>query len=58
MEKTMVRFDLLMVSREMIMFLVRLIMLYLMKYLLGHLISLVLLSGKIVLPNKVVVRWD
>ena len=56
MEKMMVIFDLLMVSRGVIMFLVRMIMLYLMKYLLDHLLSLVLLVGKIVLSNKVVVR--
>ena len=52
----MVIFDLLMVSRGVIMFLVRMIMLYLMKYLLVLLLSLVLLVGKIVLSNKVVVR--
>ena len=57
MGKMMVIFDLLMVSRGVIMFLVRMIVLYLMKYLLGRLLSLVLLAGKIVLPNKVVVWW-
>ena len=53
----MVIFDLLMVLRGVITFLVRMIMLYLMNYLLGRLLNLVLLADKLVLPNKVVVRW-
>ena len=55
--KMMVIFDLLMVSRGMIMFLVGIIMLYLRKYLLVHLLSLVLLVSNVVLSNMVVVRW-
>ena len=53
----MVIFDLLMVSRGVIMFLVGMIMLYLRKYLLFNLLSLVLLVSKVVLSNMVVVRW-
>ena len=52
----MVKFDLLMVLRGVIIYLVRMIVLYLMEYLLGRLLSLVLLADKIVLPNRVVVR--
>ena len=49
-------FDLLMVSRGVIMFLVWMILLYLRKDLLVHLLKMVLLLGKIVLFNMVVVR--
>ena len=49
-------FDLLMVSRGVIMFLVWMILLYLRKDLLVHLLKLILLVGKIVLSNMVVVR--
>ena len=52
----MVKFDLLMVSMEMIMCLVKMIMLCLMKCLLGHLLSLVLRVSRIVLSNRVSVR--
>ena len=52
----MVKFDLLMVSMEVIMFLVKMIMLYLMKCLLDHLLSLVLRVIRIVLSNRVSVR--
>ena len=55
--KMVVIFDLLMVLRVVIMYLVGMIILYLMKYLLGHSLSLVLLANKFVLPNKVIVRW-
>ena len=55
--KMMMIFDLLMVSRGVIMFPVGMIMLYLRKYLLVHLLSLVLLVSKNVLSNIVVVRW-
>ena len=55
--KMMVIFDLLMVSRGVIMFLVGMIMLYLRKYLLVHLLNLVLLVSKVVLSNMVVVWW-
>ena len=54
--KMMVIFDLLMVSMGVIMFLVGMIMLYLRKYLLVHLLSFVLLVSKVVLSNMVVVR--
>ena len=54
--KMMVIFDLLMVTRGVIMFLVWMIMLYLRKDLLVYLLSLVLLVGKIVLSNVVVIR--
>ena len=54
----MVKFDLSMVSMEVIMFMVKMIMLYLMNYLLGRLLSLVLLVGRIVLSNRVIVRLD
>ena len=53
----MMMFDLLMVSRGVIMFLVGMIRLYLRKNLLVHLLSLVLLVSKTVLSNMVVVRW-
>ena len=54
--KRMAIFDLLMAMRGVIMYLVRMIVLYLMKYLLGRLPNLVILADKVVLPNKVV-RW-
>ena len=47
-----------MVSMEVIVFLVKMIMLYLMNYLLGGLLSLVLFVGRIVLSNRVIVRLD
>ena len=52
----MVKFDLWMVSMEVIVFLVKMIMLYLMKHLLGRLLSLALLVSRIVLSNRVNVR--
>ena len=54
----MVKFDLSTVSMEVIVFLVKMIKLYLMNYLLGRLLSLVLLVDRIVLSNRVIVRLD
>ena len=54
----MVKLDLSMVSMGVIIFLVRMIMLYLVNYLFGHLLSLVLLVGRIVLSNRVIFCLD
>ena len=56
-EKVFEIFDLLMTLMEVIMFLVGMIMLYLRKYLLFHLLDSVHLVYKSVLSNMVVVRW-
>ena len=52
----MVKFDLMMVSMGVIMFLVKMIMLYMLKFLLGHLLILVLRWSRVVLSNRVNVR--
>ena len=52
----MVKFDLLMVSMGVIMFLVKMILLYLMEFLLGHSLSLVVRVSRVVLSNRVNVR--